>query len=126
MELDEFEKLIGAAAEGLPQNIKNALKNVVIVIEDKTNGNLLGLYEGIPENQWGKNDSIRLPDKITIFKKTIEKEAQTPEAIKELAKIVLWHEIAHHFGFNESRVRDLERRWRNRKSCGGESDSFLA
>ena len=115
MELDEFEKLVAGAVESLPENIKNAMKNIAIVVEEKENKKLLGLYEGIPENAWGKSDAIRLPDKITIFKGSIEKEAQTPEEIKELAKLVVWHEIAHHFGFDEKSVRELERKWRSKR-----------
>ena len=116
MELNEFEKLTAAAVEELPQNIKDALKNVAIVVEDgPAKRNLLGLYEGIPENQWGKSDAIRLPDKITIFKSLIEEEARTPEEIKELVRVVVWHEIAHHFGFDEPQTRRLERRWRARE-----------
>lgn len=116
MELNEFEKLTAAAVEELPPNIKNALKNVAVVVEDNFRGDLLGLYEGIPQNEWGKNDAIRLPDKITIFKPAIEAEAKTPEKIKELVKIVVRHEIAHYFGFDEPQTRALERRWRARQS----------
>ncbi|MFA6375939.1 MAG: metallopeptidase family protein [Candidatus Paceibacterota bacterium] len=113
MEINEFEKLVAEAAESLPENIKGAMKNVALVIEEKPRrNNLLGLYEGIPENQWGKNEAIRLPDKITIFKAAIEQEAQTPFEIKELVKIVVWHEIAHHFGFDEKETRKLEKKWK--------------
>ncbi|MCU0653500.1 MAG: metallopeptidase family protein, partial [Candidatus Pacebacteria bacterium] len=68
MIIDEFEKLVAQAVEGLPDNIRQAMVNVAIVIEEKEHKSLLGLYQGIPENQWGKNDTMRLPDKITIFK----------------------------------------------------------
>jgi predicted Zn-dependent protease with MMP-like domain len=113
MLIEEFEKLVREAVEGLPENIKNAMKNIAVVIEEKPiRNNLLGLYQGIPENQWGKNEAIRLPDKITIFKVAIEGEAQSPEDVKELVKIVVWHEIAHHFGFDESGARQLENKWR--------------
>ncbi len=115
MDIDEFEKLVVRAADELPQNIKNALENVAVVVEDRTRGDLLGLYEGIPETEWGKNDAICLPDKITIFKPAIERSAKTDNDIKELAKIVLWHEIAHHFGFDEAGARRLERKWRQKQ-----------
>ena len=36
--------------------------------------------------------------------------------IKELVKIVVWHEIAHHFGFNEKEVRTLELKWKKDKN----------
>jgi predicted Zn-dependent protease with MMP-like domain len=116
MNLNEFEKLVAEAAESLPDNIKNAMKNVALVVEDgPRRNNLLGLYQGIPENQWGKSEAIRLPDKITIFKTAIESDARTAEEVRELVKIVVWHEIAHHFGFDEKETRQLERRWRERK-----------
>lgn len=115
---NEFETLVAQAVDDLPPKIKIAIKNVAIVIESEKRGNLLGLYEGIPQNQWGKNDSIRLPDKITIFQAAIEREAKTDGEIKELVKLVVWHEIAHHFGFDELETRNLERKWRARKRYG--------
>lgn len=113
MVASEFEKLVAEAVEGLPENIKNAMENIAIVIEPREHKSLLGLYQGIPENQWGKNETIRLPDKITIFQGSIEREARTPEEIKELVKLVVWHEIAHHFGFDEKSVRQLEIKWKS-------------
>jgi len=114
MAIEEFEKLVAAAVDELPPKIKNALDNVAIVIEPGENKKLLGLYEGIPENEWGKGEIIHLPDKITIFKGSIEKEAKNPEEIRELVKLVVWHEIAHHFGFEENRMDELEEKWRAR------------
>jgi len=116
MGINEFEKLVALAIDELPQKIKNALNNIAVVVEGGKRGNLLGLYEGIPQSEWGKNDAIRLPDKITIFKTAIEQEAKTDDEIKELVKIVVWHEIAHHFGFDEPQTRALERKWRDRST----------
>lgn len=114
MEIEDFEKMVAAAVDDLPQKIKAVLDNVAIVIEPKTHRRLLGLYEGIPENSWGKDEMIRLPDKITIFKGSIEKEAKTPEEIRELVKLVVWHEIAHYFGFEENQMAALEEKWKSR------------
>jgi predicted Zn-dependent protease with MMP-like domain len=116
MDINEFEKIITEAAESLPENIKKAMANIAIVVEEKPIKNdLLGLYQGIPENQWGKNETIRLPDKITIFKSAIENQARTSEQIKELVRVVVWHEIAHHFGFDEPGARELERKWASKR-----------
>lgn len=116
MDIDEFEKLVAAAVEELPDNIKSAMKNIAIVIEPREHRELLGLYEGVPENIWGKNEAMSLPDKITIFKGSIEREASNPQEIKELSKLVVWHEIAHHFGFEEAETRQLESKWRGKIS----------
>ena len=47
-------------------------------------------------------------DKITIFQKPIERDAQDEEDLKEIVKNTVWHEIAHHFGMNETQVRQAE------------------
>jgi len=49
-----------------------------------------------------------LPDKITIFQKSIEAEADDEKDIKEIVKNTVWHEIAHHFGMDEAQVRQAE------------------
>ena len=88
---------------------------------------LFGLYEGVPQTKrWGYGQV--LPDKITIFKNPIEKLARFKESarakrtssllhlrpasrdsvIKEIVKNTVWHEIAHHFGMDEKRVRQAE------------------
>lgn len=115
LSLEKFEKLVVEAIESLPERIQKAVKNTAIVIEENSRRkNLLGLYEGVPENVWGKGMAAHLPDKITIFKQNIESIADTTEEVKEIVKIVVWHEIAHHFGFEEKETRRLERRWRSR------------
>ena len=34
--------------------------------------------------------------------------ARSQEELKEIVKNTVWHEVAHHFGFNEKKVRELE------------------
>jgi predicted Zn-dependent protease with MMP-like domain len=123
MEISEFEKLVDEAIASLPQNIRGAMKNVAILVEDDATADqlrrtgtrrgsvLLGLYQGVPETAWGKGFGSHLPDKITIFKNAIEMFAKTEKEIKELARTVVWHEIAHHFGIGEKEVRNLEKKW---------------
>ena len=121
----DFEKLIQEATLTLPKEIQEKMENVAICVASspsqfelekvgtRINGTLLGLYQGFPRTVWGRNRiSGRLPDKITIFQNSIEKLARTEENIKKLVRIVVWHEIAHHFGFNEKQVRALEIKWR--------------
>lgn len=113
MDRQEFEILVNKALENLPEKIKDKMKNVAIVIEDnptieqlKITGTrrgslLLGLYEGIPETAWGKGFGGNLPDKITIFQKSIETIACGQKEIEDSVKDTVIHEIAHHFGFDE-------------------------
>ena len=125
-----FEKLVKESLLALPENIREKMENVAIVIEDRPSeddlkqtgiryGNfLLGLYQGTPKTAWGRGYGMRLPDKITIFQEPIENLAHSrqgrgsPEAaeeeIVEIVKNTVWHEVAHHFGFNEKQIRGLE------------------
>ncbi|MBI2639012.1 metallopeptidase family protein [Candidatus Peregrinibacteria bacterium] len=117
-----FEKLVAAALSSLPKKLRDAVSNVAIVIENSprkkhTNeiaignrGVLLGLYEGVPQTQWGKTQSGVLPDKITIFKQSIESLATDDYSLKELVRDVVWHEIGHHFGFTDKELRRIEKR----------------
>lgn len=121
MDIENFEELVREGIKAIPQKFLDLLDNVDIIVEEnptpeqlkklkiKNNYFLFGLYEGIPKTErWGYGQA--LPDKITIFKNPIEQTAQTKEEIKQLIKDTVWHEIAHHFGMNEDRVRKAETR----------------
>ena len=113
MEKKKFEELVKEAVLSLPLKIRKKMENISIVVEDTPQKNLLGLYEGVPKNTWGRNFVSRLPDKITIFKESIvslcgKNFARSEEEIKKLIKKVVWHEVAHHFGYDEEGVRKLE------------------
>ena len=122
----EFEKLVKESILELPEKIRQKMDNLALCVEKRPTaeqlrktgirygGLLLGLYEGVPQTKWGRGFGMILPDKITIFQDSIEKFARTPEKIKKLVKTTVWHEIAHHFGFNEKQVRELERKRRKK------------
>ena len=120
MDRDKFEQLVKQGIEAIPERFLEKLDNVDIIIEDepteeqvrklklRPGAKLFGLYEGIPKTKRGHYTWV-LPDKITIFKKPIEEVASNDEQIKETVKKTVWHEIAHHFGMDEERVRRAEK-----------------
>ncbi len=121
MDSERFEELVEEAIKELPEEIRKKMDNVVICVEKrpksdrkkggvKRKGFLLGLYQGVPKNVWGRGFGGNLPDKITIFQESIERFAKTEKKIKETVKRTVYHEIAHHFGFGEKEVRRLEKR----------------
>ncbi len=102
---EEFEELIHSALDSLPEEIQSKMDNVEIVLEDEVdNPHLLGLYQGVPQTRRGVYYSWVLPDKITIFKKTIERYARDKEHLKEMVQSVVRHEIAHHFGYSDEEL----------------------
>jgi predicted Zn-dependent protease with MMP-like domain len=50
-----------------------------------------------------------LPDKITIFQQTIEAICRSDEEILLEVEKVVKHEIAHHFGISDARLREIGR-----------------
>jgi len=126
MKKSEFEKLVEEGIGLISEEFLVKLENVAIVVEDEptkeqlkkmkigNNHFLLGLYEGVPQTKRGPHYGMVLPDKITIFQKPIESVANSNDEIKQLVKNTVWHEIAHHFGNDEDRVRKAERRQKKR------------
>jgi len=116
----EFRKLVEEAIDSLPKKIRKKMENVAVVIEDnptpsqrrklRNRGLVFGLYEGVPQPKRSSGYSGIPPDKITIFKDSIEKRFKSDHEIREKVKKTVWHEVAHHFGFNEKEVRELEQK----------------
>ncbi|MFA5051859.1 MAG: metallopeptidase family protein [Patescibacteria group bacterium] len=120
---ETFESFISEAVSLVPALVRERIENVAFVAEDepvtpsarnkqaRSRGLLLGLYEGVPLPGRGPYYSGVLPDKITIFKNAIERVAgPDPEKIRLQVHEVIFHEIAHYLGMNESAVRQWEHR----------------
>lgn len=119
MDPQEFDAHLKAAIEALPEKIRKHLDDVAIVVEDRpkrrTRGLLLGLYEGIPETAWGKGFAEALPDKITLYRDHIVLAAENAEEIPHVIRETLYHEVAHHFGYEHDHIHKMERRWRRKR-----------
>ena len=117
MHQTEFEKLVAEALENLPKFFKEKLENVDVVVQDWPNPRysrgrlLLGLYQGVPKTKRGAGYTMVLPDKITVFQGPIELISRdNPESIKKLVVDTVQHEIAHHFGISDTRLRQLKKK----------------
>ena len=120
MDRYHFEQLVREAILAIPQSLREKMDNVVIVIEEKSrpkkgrqaeikkNHVLLGLYEGVPKTERSRGYFGALPDKITIFQESLQNLASSEQELKKLVRQVVWHEIAHHFGFDEIGIQELE------------------
>jgi predicted Zn-dependent protease with MMP-like domain len=112
----DFEELVEWALARIPQPFKSRLNTVAIVIDDEATaedlasvgaGGLLGLYQGVPRTILGA-DSAPVPSKITIFRRPIEAYYRDPAARARAVEETLFHEIAHHFGISDARLRELQ------------------
>lgn len=103
-----FESLVRDAIDLLPDHFRQRLDNVEIVIEDSPEReSLLGHYHGVPLTERGSGYSGFLPDKITIYRLPLERRARSPEELADQVRVTVWHEIAHHFGIDDDRLREL-------------------
>ncbi len=129
----EFEKVVAAAFELVPEKFRAKVSNVALLIEEAPSDavlrennvseghTLFGLYRGIPTTERGDSYGVgaTLPDTITIFRTPIL-EAAAHEAgvevewgaptepmkrrIRTIVRDTIWHEIAHHFGMDELEI----------------------
>ena len=109
---ERFEELVAEALDGLPGWVQEKLDNVEILIEagpPRGQPGLLGLYEGIPLTKRGSGYFGVLPDRITLFRSSISREAFDEEDLKRLVGHTVVHEIAHFFGISDDRLRELDR-----------------
>jgi predicted Zn-dependent protease with MMP-like domain len=106
-----FEEHVRAALESLPADLRQAMSNVEIVVEDENreDPDLFGLYLGIPlTERGGESYAGVLPDKIAVYRIPLEEEfGHDPELLEEEIRITVVHEIAHHFGIDEDRLSEL-------------------
>ena len=112
MDEGEFEEAVQAAIDTLPPDLNQAMSNVAIVVEDEPPPGmpLLGLYEGIPLTSRSSGYSGVAPDKITIYRLQLERlYGHDPDLLQAQIRRVVLHEIAHHFGISDERLRELDR-----------------
>ncbi|MBI4337762.1 MAG: metallopeptidase family protein [Chloroflexi bacterium] len=117
----QFTRLVLEALDSLPPRFQEALENVTVLVADWPRpeqlrtaglggrGDLLGLYEGIPQVERGSGYNMVLPDRITIFQRPIEAVCETVEQVTEEVRATVVHEIAHHFGWSDEELAEMGR-----------------
>jgi predicted Zn-dependent protease with MMP-like domain len=116
---EEFEALVERALAELPEEFREALDNVAVMVEeepsaedldevgidpdDPEGGELLGLYQGVP---LAERDSryAALPDRVLVFRGPILRACESRrEVIREIRDTVQ-HELGHYFGLEEDEL----------------------
>jgi predicted Zn-dependent protease with MMP-like domain len=106
----DFEQAVRGALDLLPPELRAAMSNVEIVVDEDAppTSNVLGLYEGVPLTRRTSSYGGVLPDKITIYRRPIERVAgDDPDLLRREIQHVVIHEIAHHFGISDARLVEL-------------------
>jgi predicted Zn-dependent protease with MMP-like domain len=118
--MDEFEKMTSQAIREIPDDFLEALENVDVFVEEEADpevldelgihfpGDLLGLYQGVPRGEQSSfNPPPILPHRIILFRRPILRMSRNRRGVVEQIKKTLVHEVAHHFGFSDDRLREL-------------------
>jgi predicted Zn-dependent protease with MMP-like domain len=120
-----FERLVAEAIESIPQQFRDHMKNIAVVVEDEPSdellgemeieppGTLLGLYQGTPltERPWDYGN--HLPDRVVLYQGPIEDASEDEDDVVVCIGETLIHEVGHYFGFDEDELEEIEDRyWR--------------
>jgi len=106
---EHFEQLVADALDSLPPDLGKAMENVAILVEDHSPGHrLFGLYEGIPLTKRGPESYAWVtPDRITLYQEEICSVCSTEADVVEQVRKTVIHEVAHHFGISDPRLKEL-------------------
>lgn len=113
---ERFEELVVEAVESIPEDLADYMENVAVFVEDwpsryqqaLSGGMLLGLYQGVALTRRGPlSYNAVMPDRITIFKGPHCRITSTEDGLRHRIATTVIHEIGHHFGISDGRLREL-------------------
>jgi predicted Zn-dependent protease with MMP-like domain len=121
MDAAEFERIAEEAVDSLPGDVRKYIANCPVLVQDlperelvqreNVSPQVLGLFLGIPATEPGASPTLGTgvavePDRVVLFKRNLEKIAQSREDLAEQIQITVKHEIGHFLGLDEE---DMER-----------------
>lgn len=117
--LARFRELVAEALDSLPRAIQPYLENVAVVVEDEPDDatlrdlgldpdedTLFGLYTGTPVGERGAAHPS-LPDHIAIYYLPLTDEYGDEYHLRREIRRTVVHEVGHHFGFSDQRLREM-------------------
>ena len=108
VEPGRFEDMVVTALDGLPEELGQVMSNVAVTVEHGAGPpGLLGLYQGLPLTSRTSQYAAVLPDRITIYRQAICAICRTESEVADQVRRTVIHEIAHHFGIDDRRLREL-------------------
>ena len=108
IEPGRFEVMVATALDSLPAELGRLMSNVAVTVEHRPGPRgLLGLYEGVPLTSRTTQYAGVLPDHITIYRLAICAICQTEDEVADQVRRTVVHEVAHHFGIGDERLREL-------------------
>jgi predicted Zn-dependent protease with MMP-like domain len=119
--LAEMEAMVHEIFERLPRRFRELCEGVIVRVEDfptdevldemdaASEFDLLGLFQGTGLPHQSTGDIARLPNMIWLYRRPIlDYWAEHDEALGQIIRHVLIHEIGHHFGLSDDDMAAIE------------------
>ena len=118
MKRDEFDDIVQKAIGRIPQEFRDAMKNLEIVVEDWPDPDLMeevigdredvvyGLFTGTPLPLRNAVDWGEPPSLIHLYRGPLEEDFPDSTELEQEIEITLVHEIAHYMGFDEDTLEE--------------------
>ena len=118
MERKEFAKIMREVLDSLPEEFRDRIRNVAVLLEDfpsvqlsSPSGQpkklLLGLFHGVPMTNKSVFALPTGPDYVVLYQKNIEAVCSTEAEIREQIRRTVIHEFGHYFGMDEEQLKDV-------------------
>ena len=121
--LDDVDAIARRAFEHLPQEFRRLCEGVVIHVVDfpddetleemnaQSEFDLLGLFQGVGLPFRSESAPMQMPNMIWLYRRPIlDYWAEHNEALGDIVRHVLIHEIGHHFGLSDDDMAEIEAR----------------
>lgn len=98
--MKEFEELMEAVVDSIPEEFQLYLENTVFIVEESSPEGLMGFYQGSGAMHAGEG----FPDRIILYKESHERATRSRNELVEEVRRTILHEVGHHFGMDEDEL----------------------
>jgi predicted Zn-dependent protease with MMP-like domain len=112
--LAELPPQFRAAADGVMLRVEEfAPDEILDEMEIEDPFDLTGLYDGVPLTEKSVMDTVDRPDTIWLFRRPLLDEwaERGDVSLGQLVAHVMIHELAHHFGWTDDQIAEIDRWW---------------
>jgi predicted Zn-dependent protease with MMP-like domain len=118
VEREEFAKVVEGVLDALPDEFRNCIHNLVVLVEDLPPGQsaiqfgiptrrTLGVFHGVPRTRRSIFDLPTGPDYVILYQKNIEAVCSSEAELRDQIRRTVIHEIGHYFGMDEEQLKDV-------------------
>ncbi len=116
---DEFAEAVTEALQLLPDDFQRHMTDLAVDVQDlpdrqtltelgiKDQRGLLGMYHGLPLTRRSVGHLLRMPERIVLYQRNIERICRSRRDLIDQIRRTVLHEVGHHFGMDERRLREL-------------------